>query len=544
MALSITLDAGTRVLDAPIRAGQLLDAAAVAARFNNEVISCNESISVSGHLAPVLAAEPDGVRVVANTLAFLAGAAASGLEPEPRLRIGHSIGNSVYFDLQESDPGKRDALVSRIEQKMRALAAADEPILLERLSYLDALSWFNAHEPSTSLLLAHRNDRAINCVRLGEYRALYHGPLCPGAGMIRAFSLVPHMNGFALCFPEPQDPERASSFTDRPVLSEIYREYRNWGSILELSSAGALNRLASEPDAIADFVVVNEALHDRKIARIADSIAERGQSVGVVLIAGPSSSGKTTFTKKLAIQLRVLGLRPVTIGLDDYFVPRNRTPLDDAGKPDFESLGAIDVELLNQNLLDLFAGGTVDIPQFDFRIGDRHFGRQFTRLDQGSVLVMEGIHGLNPDLTPRIPPEATFRIYVSALTQLNLDYRSRIATTDNRLIRRIVRDHQFRGHSAARSLELWPNVRRGEDRNIFPFQNSADAVFNSALEYELGVLKPVVTPLLQEVKPDNPGYSEATRLLLFLKHFAPIREGMVPARSILREFLGNSAFRY
>ncbi|MFW5796245.1 MAG: nucleoside kinase, partial [Alkalispirochaeta sp.] len=295
---------------------------------------------------------------------------------------------------------------------------------------------------------------------------------------------------------------------------------------------------------IKGFIRVNEALQEKKIARIADQIDSSGEAEKVVLIAGPSSSGKTTFTKKLAIHLQAIGLSPIMISLDDYFVPRERTPLDENGKYDFERLEAIDIALLNDHLLRLFNGEEMEIPSFNFKTGQPEYRGNRIVLPERGVLLMEGIHGLNDALTPRIDPARKFKVYVSALTQLNLDDHNRISTTDNRLIRRIVRDHQFRGHSAVATLEMWPSVRRGENANIFPFQDSADAAFNTALDYELGVLRNYAEPLLRQVKPWDAVYHEAVRLQTFLRNFSTIPEKHVPSESILREFIGDSGFHY
>jgi uridine kinase len=327
------------------------------------------------------------------------------------------------------------------------------------------------------------------------------------------------------------------------VLFSIYREYKNCGKILRVGSVGRLDELIRQ-GGIQDFVQVAEALQDKKIAEIADRINALRDQVRLVLIAGPSSSGKTTFSKKLMIQLRVVGRNPITISLDDYYKPHDRTPRDEEGKPDFESLDALDVETLNDTLVRLLRAEEVETPVFDFHAGARKPEGRKTRLPDRAILILEGIHGLNDALTPLVPRESKHKIYVSALTQLNLDDHNRIATTDNRLIRRIVRDSQFRGHSALQTLTMWPSVRRGEDRNIFPFQNGADSAFNSALDYELAVLKVYADPLLASVKPDAPEYQEARMLLSFLSNFAPLHPRWVPATSILREFIGESAFKY
>lgn len=327
------------------------------------------------------------------------------------------------------------------------------------------------------------------------------------------------------------------------MLFSIYREYKDWGKILNVRCVGHLNDLISNRN-VRGFIQVAEALHDKKIAMIADKICEHRDEVKLVLIAGPSSSGKTTFAKKLAVQLQVLGRNPFPISLDDYFLPREHTPRDEEGNYDFESLQAIDIEFMNENLLRLMRGEEAVLPRFNFHTGQRQMGSSAQRLPVRAIIILEGIHGLNDELTPLIPREQKYKIYVSALTQLNLDDHNRISTTDNRLLRRIVRDSQFRGHSTFDTLCRWESVRRGENRNIFPFQNSADSAFNSALDYELSVLKVYAEPLLKSIKPAQEGFHEALRLLSFLNNFAPIPPNWVPEYSILREFTGESAFKY
>ena len=316
-----------------------------------------------------------------------------------------------------------------------------------------------------------------------------------------------------------------------------------WGKILGVTSAGRLDEKTRD-GSIGEFIRVNEALHEKKIAEIADQIAEHRSSVRAVLIAGPSSSGKTTFTKRLSLQLKAEGFEPQLLSVDDYFLDREHTPRDEEGNYDFETVHALDVALLNEHLLQLLDGREIEPPSFDFKVGKRRGSGTTISLGERGILLMEGIHCLNDELTPRIDSAAKFKIYVSALTQLNLDDHNRIPTTDNRLLRRLVRDNQFRGHSALDTLGMWPSVRRGEGRNIFPYQDSADVAFNSALDYEVGVLKKHAEPLLQMVKPHHAEYGEAIRLLTFLGDFANIPDKYVPGFSILREFVGDSGFHY
>ena len=344
-----------------------------------------------------------------------------------------------------------------------------------------------------------------------------------------------------MLFPSREAPQEVPGFRDRPKLAKVFQEAESWGSILECTDVGSLNGHL-EQDEAASLVRIAEALHEKKIAQVADYIAEHRKEVALVLIAGPSSSGKTTFAQRLMIQLRVNALRPVAISLDDYFVDRSHTPIDEQGKPDFEAIEAIDLELFNHHLERLLAGEEVEIPRFDFRTGQRALSGRRIRITDNQPLIIEGIHGLNERLTEVVPRERKVKIYISALTQLSLDQHNRIPTTDARLIRRIVRDHQFRSHDALATLRIWPSVRRGEHRNIFPFQEDADVMFNSALIYELGMLRKHAQPLLEAIGPEHSEYSEAKRLLSFLAYFHAIEDDLVPANSILREFIGGSCF--
>jgi len=515
----------------------------VALQVNHEVVDLQHALSVNCAIAPVEIGSRQGVTIYRRSLCFLLSMAASRALQRRRVVIGHSLGQGYFYYFDGMDSVPRDDL-TRLEAEMRALAARNLPVRTLALSYQEAMSYFQKHnQPDTLLLLQNRNDPTIVVHSCDGFLDLAHGPLVPSTGLLSVFALQDCPPGLLLRYPRSDSPLQMGPTEEHPVLFSIYREYKNWGKILQVGSVGRLDEIIRQ-GGIQDFIQVAEALQDKKIAEIADRINAHRDSVRVVLIAGPSSSGKTTFSKKLMIQLRVVGRNPVTISLDDYYKPNDQTPRDEDGKPDFEALGALDVELLNTSLVRLLAGEEVETPLFDFHAGTRKpMGRKM-RLPERAILILEGIHGLNDALTPLIPRESKHKIYVSALTQLNLDDHNRVSTTDNRLVRRMVRDSQFRGHSALKTLQMWPSVRRGEDRNIFPFQNEADSAFNSALDYELAVLKVYADPLLASVKPDASEYQEARMLLSFLSNFAPVHPRWVPATSILREFIGESAFKY
>jgi len=534
---------GTKVSDLLpyLNAGR--EAPIVAALVNNELVSLSYKIKFNSTLEPVTVDTPEGVSSYKRSLCFLLSIAAEHVFPERVLIIGHSLGDGYFYHFRGLETINPDDLVL-LEKKMRSLVAEDIPITRSVVSYHDAIEYFSGRSHTAAAeLLASRNESKIPVNRCGSDMALAHGPLVPSTGILSSFQFH-HMNpGFVLRFPDTRNPSFFPEFKPSPLLFSIYREYKDWGKVLGVSTVGQLNRISGTKE-IQNFIRVAEALHNKKIAAIADRIAERRRDVKVVLIAGPSSSGKTTFTKKLAIELTVLGFKPAMLSIDDYFVPRERTPRDEEGNYDFEAIEAIDVDLLNSHLLSLFEGKEIEVPVFDFKAGQRKAEGSKLSLPMNGILLMEGIHGLNDRLTPLIEPAKKFKIYLSALTQLNLDEHNRIPTTDNRLIRRMVRDYQFRGHSALKTFSMWPSVRRGENKNIFPFQDGADAAFNSALDYELGVLKPIVEPILKTVKPDHEVYHEAARLLSFLGNFLPIPAKYVPETSILREFIGDSGFKY
>jgi uridine kinase len=449
-----------------------------------------------------------------------------------------------FFHYFDDDAVVSPAEVAALDACMTSLVERDIGICIEWRSWADAVEYFkDSDQPGTLLLLEHLNDAIIPLNECSGFRDLHVAPLVPSTGILRTYSLQPYNEGFLLRYPHKEAPDTLTPFVDDPVLYAIAKETRERSRVLGVASVGALNKVNASKG-IKDYIQVAEALQNKKIAAIADEIASRAGAVKVVLIAGPSSSGKTTTSKKLAIQLKVIGFEPTTLSLDDYFVERERTPRDENGEYDFECLEALDVEFLNEQLVALFRGEEIERSTFDFKTGARKGTGKRLKLGARGILVMEGIHGLNDKLTPRIEREHKFKIYVSALTQINLDDHNRVSTTDNRLLRRMVRDYNFRGHSAQATLKMWPSVQSGTNKHIFPYQNSADTAFNSALDYELGVLKIYAEPLLRTVKPTCVEYSEARRLQAFLDNFAPIPSTSVPGDSLLREFIGDSEFKY
>ncbi|MFP4429865.1 MAG: nucleoside kinase [Spirochaetota bacterium] len=536
--------AGIRISEAMRAAGtDPADINLMAMRVNNEITSLSYPLEVNARLEPVTIDSTEGRRVYRRSLCFLLAMAFHEIAPQMHLVIGHSLGDSYYYTLGEEQTVDA-ATLAQVEKRMRSLVQEDLEITRCYLAYEDAIRSFEDRGMmDTALLVKHKNASKVAVYTCGGIMDLAHGPLAPRTGVLKTFALEIYEGGFILRFPGGEgDPRELGTFRGSPLLFSVYQEHKEWGRILDVGSAGRLNdRVVS--GGIREFIWVAEALQNKRIAEIGDRIVAESQ-VRMVLIAGPSSSGKTTFAKKLEIQLRAAGRVPVAVSLDDYFVPREQTPRDEEGNYDFESLKAIDVTLLNEQLLALFEGEEVRMPVFDFKTGSRVTSDTPIRLRDNGILILEGIHGLNDQLTPRVSAQNKFKVYVSALTQLNLDDHTRIPTTDNRLIRRMVRDYQFRGHSALDTLHMWPSVRRGENRNIFPYQDSADVAFNSALDYELAVLRNYAWPLLTMVKPHHDVYHEAIRLMGFLDNFVGIPERNVPYDSILREFIGQSGFDY
>lgn len=516
---------------------------ALGARVNNKLTSLSYKIEVNSKIELVYPDSRDGVRFFRSSLCFLLGMAAMQEFPDRPLVISHSIGDAYFYYFEDSNSVTEEE-TAKLDTAMQEFIRADLPIKRILHSYCDALELLkHKKRPQTELLLLYRNESKIPFYICNDYFDLAHAPLVASCGCLKPFELRSYRSGLLLRFPSMEEPDKIQEFRDNPLLYRVYREHQSSGAVCNVTCAAELNKLM-EKGSLESYIQLTETLQEKKIAQIADQIAAKKEKPKVILIAGPSSSGKTTFSKKLALQLQLVGFDPVNISLDDYFLDREKTPLDENGNYDFETIKALDTLFLNQQLLSLFNGEEIELPLFDFKLGKRRKSGKCLKLGPKSILVLEGIHALNDELTPQLKADWKYKIYVSALTQLNLDDHNRISTTDNRLLRRMVRDYKFRGHSALNTLKMWPSVGRGEKKHIFPFQNTADSVFNSALNYELGVLKVFAEPLLKTVKPIDPQYSEAIRLLSFLNNFNPVPAGNVPLYSMLREFIGQSGFKY
>jgi len=538
----LPVKSGEKILDLlkryPPKTGKPL-----AAKINQHLVSLDTSIRYACKITPVSYAQREGTAVYRRSACLILFEAAKELFPEAEVIVGQSLAGGYYFDLRAPRTLPSDHL-AQIEARMRQIVGENRPFQRQTITSEEAVQHFRdeGYEDKIKLLTTTRwiEVRLVGC---GVFKDMQHGPVVPSTGYIDHFELVPYAPGFVLRFPEQRSEEARPALAPEPGLFQIYKETKAWNRILGVVNVGQLNEACLSGE-IGEVIKIAEGFHEKKIAEFADVVAQRRDKVRLVLIAGPSSSGKTTFSKRLMIQLRVNGLRPVTLSTDNYFVGRAQTPLDEQGKPDFECLEAVDVALFNEHLEQLLGGREAQIPTYDFFTGTRDPQTTPMRLGLDDILIVEGIHGLNPRLTESVPTDHKLKIYISALTQLGLDDHNRIMTTDVRLIRRIVRDRKYRGHGAGRTLNMWPSVLRGERQNIFPYQESADLMFNSTLIYEPAVLRVFAERFLLEVPSDDEAFGEAYRLLQFVRMFVPIFPDEVPHTSILREFVGGSTFEY
>lgn len=521
---------------------QASNAPIVGAIVNGQLRELTYPIEFEARVTPVTMAEADGMRIYRRSLTFLLEAAFEELFPDAMLTIDHSVSSGGYYCQVLNRPPLTAAELQLVEARMREIVAADLPFRRFEVPLQEAIDYFMSRgHPDKVQLLAYRKKDYVTMYELGDCRNYHHGYMVPSTGYLRWFALALTGDGFTLRFPRRHRPTELLPLPDYPKLLTTFKQYGDWLRRLGISSAGELND-AIYTGRIQEVILVSEALHEQRVADIADQVATRLETLKLVLIAGPSSSGKTTFAKRLTIQLLAHGIDPFPFEMDNYFVDRENTPRDENGNFDFESLQALDRGLLVRDLKRLIAGESVQLPRYNFVTGRREVG-DVVQLQPGQIIILEGIHGLNPALMPEIDPAHTFRIYVSALTQLNLDHHNRVSTTDTRLLRRIVRDARERGYSARDTINHWESVRRGEKRYIFPYQENADVMFNSALVYELPVLRSLAENLLRQVPFGTPEFIEAKRLLAFLEWFLPLDPDLVPDNSILREFIGGSSLK-
>jgi len=511
---------------------------------NNQVKELSFCVVKSKRIEFFDVSHPDGVRLYVRSLVFIMYVAVKEVFPRVSLRIQNGISNGLFCELQGLERDISESDIFSIQQEMKNLIQQNIPFVKKDLlteSAVKLLAKQGLNEKAE--LFEQQGSLYSDLYFLNEMGNYFYGHLLPSTGYISNFGLVKYFSGLLLQIPKRKNFQKLRKNVEHKKLFEIYQEHKNWADILNVSTIGNLNNFALQKKS-GHVIKISEALHEKKIAEIANKISSKNGDVKVVLVAGPSASGKTTFSKRLGVQLAVNGLRPFLISLDDYFVNREKTPKDEFGEYDFEALDAIDIEFFNQQLIELMDGKEVRLPKFDFHLGKRMQNGSSLKLLQGDILIVEGIHGMNPNLLTKVHAENTFKIFISALTQISFDEHTHISAADNRLLRRMIRDSKYRGYPAYETIKRWPSVRRGEEKNIFPFQENADVMFNSATLYELAVLKKYAEPILKQVPENRAEFAESSRLLKFLSYFNLIDNDEIPPTSLLREFLGGSSFVY
>ncbi|HQC70981.1 MAG TPA: nucleoside kinase [Sedimentibacter sp.] len=513
------------------------------AKVNNKLKGlCSKDFKENDRIEFIDITNPDGHRIYVRTLSLIYVKACKEIYNDIDVSINHSLNKGLYTELQYKHLVTKKHL-DAIKNKMQEIIDAKKNITTYFLSVDKAREIFSAQGMMDKVeMLKFWNKDTIRVYELDGYYDTFYGYVAPNTGFVNKFDLRLFYPGIILNYPTREYNFELPEYIEQKKLSKVFKEAEDWGEIMDVAYVGALNKKIVNNE-IYDMIRINEALHEKKIAYIADEITS-DKNIKIVLIAGPSSSGKTTLAQRLSIQLRVNGKKTYAVSLDDYFVDRHLTPKNEKGEYDFETIKALDLDLFNEQLIDLMAGEEVQIPVYNFKEGSREYTREPVRLTNDHIIIIEGIHGLNDELTANIPQVNKFKIYISALTQLNIDRHNRISTSDLRLLRRIVRDYTHRGNNAIKTMELWDNVIKGTEKYIFPYQENADAIFNSALVYELCVLKKYAEPIIMEIDEDSCFYSERQRLLKFLSYFLPIEdESAIPNTSILREFIGESCFR-
>ena len=511
----------------------------VGAKFNNEYKNLDDEISGKGEIELVNINSKYGMKIYRKTLTFIMGMAFESIYPEAHVLVDYQLSNAIYGTIENMEI--TEEMMQKVKEKMQEIIEKDMKIEKITMTREEAKEFYDrTNSPKGRLQFDLEGNDEINMYYCGEYYNYFYEMLATHTGVTKIFDLQKYKDGFLLRYPSDKNVNELPKFKETKKLLWAMEEYETIYRILNVGTVYRLNTAIKE-NRIKDIILLSEALHEKKISQIADKIAKK-KDVKMILIAGPSSSGKTTFAQRLGIQLRLNGIKPVTISVDNYFVEREENPVTEKGEYDFECIEAIDIDLFNKHLLALLNGEEIEMPEFNFHKGTKEYKGNKMRLKEDEILVIEGIHCLNDKLTEKIPHNQKYKVYISALTVLNMDSFNRISTTDTRLIRRIVRDNNFRGYSAKQTIATWNNVNKGEQNNIYPFQEEADSIFNTSLIYELGVLKAEIMPLLAQITNDEPEYAEARRLMEMLRYFQEIPKDMVPSNSLLKEFLGGGDF--
>ncbi|NQU86926.1 MAG: nucleoside kinase [Mariniphaga sp.] len=521
-----------------------LDRQVCGAIVNNKLAELSFGVVKPKTIEFIDSTDRDGQRMYIRSLMFVLFAAIKDLFPKVCLKIQHGIAKGYYCELDGLNRPISDSDIQALKTKMQEYIDMDLPFIKKGLPTEEVFQIYKKQGLDEKAKLIKQQGRIYTDIYfLDKHSNYYFGHLLPSTGYIKLFDLSQYFEGILLRVQKLGKPNKLYKFVKQTKLFDIYQEHKDWVEILDVATVGSLNEYTLKNKS-GDILKISEALQEKKVAEIANKISERSDKVKIVLVAGPSASGKTTFSKRLSVQLSVNGLHPYQISLDDYFIDREKTPRDENGEYDFEALEAIDVDFFNQQLNDLFEGNEVELPVFDFDLGKRKLSGKKLKLRDNDILIIEGIHGMNPLLLSNVDSINVFKVFISALTQISFDEQNYISAADNRLLRRMVRDSKYRGYNAAETIKRWPSVKKGEEKNIFPYQENADVMFNSATIYELAVFKKYAEPLLESIAENQPEFRETRRLLKFLSYFKPIDDSEIPPTSLLREFLGGSSFAY